>query len=358
MNRFEQSKKVILSHQDVSGAFIASPTFDHYKYGWLRDGTFTAYSMDLAGEQHSAERFYRWAARTIEQYRTKAEQAIQIPSRDHLLHARYTVDGYEVEGEWGTYQLDGYGTWLWGLNQHISKWQNETMKNELFPTANLITDYLLNTWSLPNFDCWEENGEMVHPSTIAAVYGGLQAIKYWFDDQRKQRIEKELRRMKNYVLEHCVKNNAICKSNQIDQPDASLLWLHFPFQMFDPQDPIFQQTVTNIESQLLTVGGVHRYPKDVYYGGGQWILLTAWLGCHYAETRQLQKAKELLKWVEAQFTDEGYLPEQVTYHLLAPDHYAEWIKKWGSPACPLLWSHAMHIILLERLEKAKKKEEQ
>jgi len=356
MNRFEQSKKVILSHQDVSGAYIASPTFDHYKYGWLRDGTFTAYSMDLAGERHSAERFYRWAAQAIERYRKKAEQAILNPSHNHLLHTRYTVDGYEVMGNWGTYQLDGYGTWLWGLKEHISKWQSESLRSDLSPTVTLITEYLLNTWCLPNFDCWEENGEMVHPSTIAAIYGGLQAIKNWFDDQRKEQIEGELQRMKNYVLDQCVINNAFCKSNKIDQPDASLLWLHFPFQMVDPLDPIFQQTVKNIESHLFIEGGVHRYPGDVYYGGGLWILLTAWLGCHYVEIKKTQKAEDMLNWVEAQFTEEGLLPEQVKHHLLAPDHYSEWINKWGSPACPLLWSHAMHIILLRKLQETKEKE--
>ena len=97
-------------------------------------------------------------------------------------------------------------------------------------------------------------------------------------------------------------------------------------------------------------GGVYRYKEDVYYGGGEWILLTAWLGWYYAKNNEPQRAQRLLDWIEACADAEGILPEQVNDHLLAPNEYQPWVKRWGPVATPLLWSHAMYLILSEELK--------
>ena len=39
-------------------------------------------------------------------------------------------------------------------------------------------------------------------------------------------------------------------------------------------------------------GGVYRYREDVYYGGGEWILLSAWLGWYYSLSDRNEKAIE------------------------------------------------------------------
>jgi GH15 family glucan-1,4-alpha-glucosidase len=94
---------------------------------------------------------------------------------------------------------------------------------------------------------------------------------------------------------------------------------------------------------------VHRYLADTYYGGGEWLLLSAWLGWYYAEQGQREKAVSLLRWIEAQADDEGNLPEQVSTHVLAPQCLATWKARWGPIASPLLWSHAMYLILRRAL---------
>lgn len=113
----------------------------------------------------------------------------------------------------------------------------------------------------------------------------------------------------------------------------------------------FQNTLAKIERDLHRPGGgVYRYADDVYYGGGEWILLTAWLAWVYAELDRLDEARTLLSWVEAQAAPDGALPEQVPEHRLHPDEYRPWVERWGPIACPLLWSHAMDLILKTRLE--------
>ena len=351
MNFIERSKQVILAHQDASGAFVASPSFEHYRYSWLRDGTFIAYSLDLVGEQEAAERFYHWCACTIERYRDKALHVIQLTDRGEevpqtsLLHTRYTVQGVEIAEDWGTFQLDGYGAWLWGVSEHIKIWNNLSVLEKWRPTIELMVDYLLPLWKLPNFDCWEEYGEDIHPSTIAAIYGGLHGVKTWMDQERQGKIDKVLQQMKHFTQQEAIENHHYIKSVGKDEVDASLLWLHVPYQLVDGHDQTMRETIRHIEEKLRFNQGLHRYPQDVYYGGGLWVLLTAWLGWHYAEVGETEEAKQILQWVREQFNENGELPEQVFQHLLAPDHYQAWIDKWGPSACPLLWSHAMHLVL-------------
>ncbi|MGH8894971.1 MAG: glycoside hydrolase family 15 protein, partial [Actinomycetes bacterium] len=56
-----------------------------------------------------------------------------------------------------------------------------------------------------------------------------------------------------------------------------------------------------------------------------------------------------LRWIAAQATAAGDLPEQVAGHLLHPDNRAQWIARWGEVATPLLWSHGMYLILADEL---------
>jgi GH15 family glucan-1,4-alpha-glucosidase len=90
---------------------------------------------------------------------------------------------------------------------------------------------------------------------------------------------------------------------------------------------------------------VHRYLEDTYYGGGEWLLLSALLGWHYASVGRLDAARAQLAWILEHATQDGDLPEQVADHLLAPGARQKWIDRWGPVATPLLWSHAMFLTL-------------
>lgn len=113
-----------------------------------------------------------------------------------------------------------------------------------------------------------------------------------------------------------------------------------------------KNTVARIEQDLRAKGqGVKRYAEDSYYGGGDWLLLTAWLGWYYAQYRDVQKGHELLQWVEGQAESNGDMAEQVALNLIAPAYLEKWIKWRGPIATPLLWSHAMYLITADALEK-------
>jgi len=50
VNLAQRSIDIILQNQASSGAYLASPNFPNYRFCWFRDGSFTAYAMDLIGE--------------------------------------------------------------------------------------------------------------------------------------------------------------------------------------------------------------------------------------------------------------------------------------------------------------------
>ncbi|MBC7263895.1 MAG: glycoside hydrolase family 15 protein [Chloroflexi bacterium] len=365
MDLFQYSIHIILTNQAPTGAYIASPNFPTYHYSWFRDGAFIAYAMDLVDEHESARRFHDWAAHTILRHAHKARRAIEKvrsgqPLGEDNLHTRYTLEGHEAQGDWPNFQLDGLGTWLWALGQHIQLTDSPLPTN--WKTAvSLVTHYLTTLWSQPCYDLWEEHPNYLHPYTLAAIYAGLRAANALLPEMGAQTsaAPEEIRR---FVLTQGIKDGHLVKSIAL-QPeaegdclsevvDASLLGIAVPYGLLAPGDPIMQATVTRIESDLRRDGGgVHRYPGDTYYGGGEWVLLSAWLGWYYAVVGNIEHARSLQTWVEEQANLNGELPEQVPVSLNDPAQYHPWVQRWGPIAQPLLWSHANYLILRSVLER-------
>jgi GH15 family glucan-1,4-alpha-glucosidase len=350
-NLTQHSIDVILQNQAASGAYIASPNFPNYRFCWFRDGSFTAYSMDLIGEHSSAVRFHEWAANAINRHANVVHRAInRIQANEPLadsdyLHTRYTLDGDDATpNEWPDFQLDGFGTWLWALGEHLNLTQ-EPPPETWICAAGLVADYLTALWQHPCYDCWEENADMVHPYTLAAIFGGLKAHSQFTTFEHQESMQSIVA----FVRKLRVTKGHFVKFFGSSMVDASLLGLTTPYRLVEPNDPFMLTTVSHLEQSLMCGGGVHRYPTDSYYGGGEWVLLTGWLGWYYIDLGKYDQAKALLRWMEMQADIHGNLPEQVPANLNSPSNYEPWVKRWGQIATPLLWSHAMYLILHHNL---------
>ncbi len=350
----QRSIQVILENQSPGGSYVACPTMPDYAYCWFRDGAFIAYAMDLVGEHDSAYRFYEWGAKVINAREPVIERALRKTARREpltaadYLHTRYTLDGVEgSDSEWPNFQLDGIGTWLWGLHQHSLLNSMRPLPAQWAAAATLAARYLAGLWQLPNYDCWEEFEDKVHLHTLAAIYGGLQA----YDALLGRPVYADVAaNIHDFVLDEGVANDHFVKYIGTEMIDASLLGLATPYGLVSLEHRLMQATVARIESDLRPFsGGVRRYAQDTYYGGGQWLLLTAWLGWYYAQLGEVDQAQALLKWVEAQADETGFLAEQVPESLISPQHYQPWVKMRGPIAEPLLWSHAMYLVLANAL---------
>jgi len=114
------------------------------------------------------------------------------------------------------------------------------------------------------------------------------------------------------------------KSNENADVDASALWLSTPFRVVEPTDRSYVRTVASIEEQLSLVGGIRRYPTDIYYGSGAWPVLTASLGWHYLTVGDLEGARRCHEWISERFDEEGRLGEQFGGELRDAPHFREW----------------------------------
>jgi GH15 family glucan-1,4-alpha-glucosidase len=350
LNLAQRSIQIILENQSPSGAYIASPTFPTYHYSWFRDGSYIAYAMNCVGQHESAARFHSWAARIINHRAERVASALQKAgcgqalTEEDILHTRYTLDGDEGEKEaWPNFQLDGFGTWLWSLAEYQNL-AGASLPADWISAARLVSDYLAALWRRPCYDCWEEFPDLVHTSTLAAIYGGLQASSNLLDVSYTQTTQDIIA----FLHTHAIVDGRFAKAFGRREVDASLVSLAVPYQIVTPEDPKMRNTIQAIEEDLLH-GGVQRYALDTYYGGGEWILLTAWLGWYYARSGQLEKARSFFTWVEQHADENGNLPEQVPEYLNDGSAYLTWQQRWGAVASPLLWSHAKYLILKSAL---------
>jgi GH15 family glucan-1,4-alpha-glucosidase len=341
------SVRVIREAQAESGAYLASPAFPTYRYCWFRDSAFVAHAMALAGEADSAGRFHEWAVRVVAAGAAGAERTIERhrrgeqPLPEDVLRARYLPDGTPARDDWPNFQLDGLGAWLWAL----AAWRHagHPVPAGAGTAVRLAARYLAELWPSPCFDCWEEQGDQVHVSTLAAIHGGLDAAADLLGEPEWARAAEAVR---GFALERGVVRGRLRKHLGSDAVDASLVWAATPFRLVDPAGVVAEATVAEIERTLRGPHGLlRRYLGDTYYGGGEWPLLSAHLGWHLAALGETAGAGRQVELVAATAGDDRLLPEQLLEGVQAPAHVAEWTRRWGPVAKPLTWSHGAYLAL-------------
>lgn len=351
-----RSHAVIVEHQHEDGAYPASPTFSAYRgYAWLRDGSFTAEGVSRYGDVESADRYHDWVSRVLGARRAQVdalvadtEAGVEIPLA-RMLPTRFTFDGRDGSDPWWDFQTDGYGTWLWSLVAHadrhgadLTRWQ---------PGIEVAVDFLTTFWQLPCYDWWEEHVEHRHVSTLAAVAGGLRdvAATSALDPGRAERARSAASQATALVLERGTVDGHLVKWLGANAVDGSLPACIVPFRIAEPGTDLARGTLERVADDLDVDGGVHRFRADVFYGGGQWLLLSALLGWNLAVAGDRAGALRHLRWVADHATPTGDMPEQVPDHLLHPESREEWLERWGPVATPLLWSHGMYLVLADEL---------
>ena len=353
----DRSLRLIRDGQRPSGALLASPTFAQYRYSWFRDGAFVCEAMDRYGRLDVSARFHAWAAHTIAAESQGLARATEVamsggtPDPGDYLHCRYAEDGQRAESgghgdtSWPTFQLDGPAIWLWSLEHH--RRHGGDVEGSVRDVVPITARYIAAMWETPCFDAWEESGDRVHTSTVAAIAAGLDAASSLEPSLQADALIRGARDAIGRWLADG--SGPYVKWQGSDQLDASLLWMAVPYGLATITDDRFAATLQGIERNLTSQGGgVHRYATDTFYGGGAWPVLTAaharvllWRD----EPGDFERARSALDWIEATADEAGQLPEQVSDHALAPDHVDDWQRDWGSCARPLLWSHAAYLSL-------------
>lgn len=352
------SHDLILRHQDPRGAYPASPTFSAYAgYSWLRDGAFIAEGMSRYGNVESASAFHDWVAARLVQVRPQVDHLIAMARGGaaadpaQMLPTRFAIANDAPPDEWWNFQTDGYGMWPWAVVTHArrhgldpSRWREG---------IEVAVDYVAQFWDSACYDWWEENVDKRHGSTLAAIYGGLSIVAEGgvLDARRTATAAQVADALRKLVASEGLAGDPAYLTKWIGstEVDASLASAVVPFGLLVPGSPVAQETLDRVRAQLDVDGGVHRYLADVFYGGGQWLLLSCLVGWNEVARGDIASAEQYLRWVAQQLTENQEFPEQVPHHLLHPEHRERWEGLWGPVATPLLWSHGMYLILADEL---------
>jgi GH15 family glucan-1,4-alpha-glucosidase len=353
-----RSYELIAANQHANGAYPASPTFSAYRgYCWLRDGAFIAEGVSRYGDVASADSFHDWVMARLVERRDQLDDLLERKRKGESLEAggalptRFPIEDPLAPDTWWNFQTDGYGTWLWSLVVHarrhglaLERWRSG---------IEIAVDYVAAFWEVPCYDWWEENVDERHGSTLGALFGGLDAISGSgaLDPRRREAAESAAAAIRALVRAEGIAGAPphLTKWLGSEAVDASLASCVVPFGLLAVDDPVAIATIAEISRGLDSGGGVHRYAADVFYGGGQWLLLSCLLGWNEAAEGRVDDALAHLRWVAEHLTPEGEFPEQVEAHLLHPEHRERWLAQWGPVATPLLWSHGMYLILADEL---------
>ncbi len=343
-----RSVDTILKYQGANGSIIASPDFAQYHFCWLRDASFSSYALDLAGEHEASGRYHSWVNLAVSQIAEKIDKVTAARRQGEDLNpedmppARFSLGGTTVIDDWPNFQIDGYGTWLWSLGRHLDFAGYSDLPEQFVDSVTRVARYLATFALTPCYDVWEENGDALHTSTLACVYGGLSAAATLLGDGQYDQVAADV---KSHLLDGARQTGFYVKSSINSDVDASSLWLSWPFSVVAHDDGHFAKTVSLVEERLTFSGGIRRYPTDVYFGSGAWPVLTGSLGLHYVDAGDMEAAERCRAWIASRFDDHGLLGEQYGGDERDPVHYREWVALWGMPAQDLTWSHAMYVIL-------------
>jgi glucoamylase len=361
-----------------SGGIIAAPEMDPtfqssggYGMCWLRDSSYNAYALDLAGRHAEARAFFDWGLRTQE--------------ANGCWYQRYYVSG-QLAPTWGLVQFDEIGTFVWALVQHVRLTGDRDYGRQALPQLVRASEYMereldAETGLAPiTKDLWEEF-DGISTYACAATWGAFQALaqltallnleseaRRWSEAavRLKAAIERHLwdaargRFLRGLKLKTApLEEGQPFQSDEHTQEiriagrrwlarradptiDISLLGLSVPFGVFSPEDPRMRATAAAIAEQLASpVGGIYRYQGDSYRGGNPWIICALWLAWYDLLAGRLDEAEQLYRWALEHRTSLDLLPEQVSRLDGAPC----WV-------VPLGWSHAMFVLVSHALQES------
>jgi GH15 family glucan-1,4-alpha-glucosidase len=300
-----------------------------YRHCWLRDATFTLFSLMSCGFRQEAADWRRWLLRAVAGDPSRL-QIMYGPRGERRLPERELdwLPGYERSapvrvGNAATTQrqLDVYGEVMDAL--HVARRTGLAPDQDAWALQVAILRSLESLWREPDEGIWEVRGprrHFTHSKIMAwvAFDRGIKAIERFglrgpLDDWRAARdsIHREVCR-----VGFSPAKQAFVQYYGSDELDASLLMA--PLVGFLPAtDPRMLGTVAAIERELMVQGLVYRYHTapdgrvdGLPAGEGVFLACTFWLADNYALQGRLEEATRLFNHLLTLTNDLGLLAEQ------------------------------------------------
>ena len=370
-----------------TGGIIASPEIDEdftkcgrYAYCWPRDAVFITKAMDIVKMEKETEKFYKVFCKKTQ-------------SKNGMWEQRFFTDG-KLAPCWG-YQVDETASVVYGVYEHYKVTKSEKFLKDNLRMCERAIDFLkkyVKDWIgiegidetkrdvvkdeieedtmkrtgkvhryHVSYDLWEMC-EGIHLYSLTSIYAAFDAILGIYralgknvsefennrlKEEKIQRNEREIekiqRGIKNYINENLYdeQKKSYVRNPEDKKMDISILGAVYPFNVFKPKESKMKNTVESINLHLRTyTGGYQRFEKDHYMNGNPWPIANLWMTLYYLESGEKKKAKETFDFVVKTCGKHYFLGEQVDNATLKPN----WVIGLG-------WSHAMFMIVLEKLYK-------
>jgi GH15 family glucan-1,4-alpha-glucosidase len=323
---------------EPTGGIVAAPTTSlpewigsvrnwDYRYCWVRDSTFTLYTLLSAGYTDEARAWRDWLLRAAAGAPSQLQIVYGIAGERRLVEVELTwLSGYE-----GSYpvrignkaaeqmQLDVYGELMDTL--HVALEAGLTSTDESWALQRALVRHLETVWLLPDSGIWEVRGpprHFTHSKIMCwvAFDRAVKAIEKWgvegpLDHWRAVRAaihadicEKGFEPSINSFVQHYGSK----------EPDASLLVL--PIIGFLPlDDPRIIGTVEAIQRMLMKDGLVLRYLPEPTVDGmpaaeGAFLACSFWLADALVLLGRVDEARALFERLVGLSNDLGLLSEE------------------------------------------------
>ncbi len=298
-----------------------------YRFCWLRDATFTLYSLLMGGYVQEACAWREWLLRAVAGKPSQLNIMYGLAGERRLPEIQLDwLPGYESSSPVRTgnaacnqFQLDVFGEVMDTL--HLARRRGLEPEENAWRLQRALIDYLESVWTNPDEGIWEVRGprrHFTHSKVMAWVavdrmiksvesFSLLGPVEQW--KQLRQKIHKE-------VCEQGFNTelNAFVHFYDSKDLDASLLMI--PLVGFLPaHDSRLKGTVKAIEDHLNRDGFIQRYTTRTEVDGlppgeGAFLPCSFWLADNYALQGEKNKARDLFEKLLDLRNDVGLLSEE------------------------------------------------
>jgi GH15 family glucan-1,4-alpha-glucosidase len=298
-----------------------------YRYTWIRDASFTLWSLHVIGFDQEAREFMEFVSRLFHGRGPETQIMFGIGGETELTertldHLEGYVSSKPVRVGNAAYkqrQNDVFGALLDSIYIHSKTREGlpEDMAQIVLAQAEATTD----AWRLPDQGIWEARGHPKHyvssklMSWVALDRASRLASGYG-RDELAERWRTEAKAIRDDILENGVSDEGIFRQHyETDVLDASLLLI--PLVRFLPaSDERVRATVLAIADRLTEHGLVLRYRTDETEDGlsgreGTFTICSFWLVSALSEIGERKRARRLCQRVLTHGTPLGLFAEEI-----------------------------------------------
>ncbi|MET0406526.1 MAG: glycoside hydrolase family 15 protein [Cystobacter sp.] len=298
-----------------------------YRFCWLRDATFTLYSLSLGGFREEAEAWRAWLMRSVAGDPAKLQIMYGVAGERRLTEMNLDwLPGYgdskpvrTGNGAVGQFQLDVYGEVMDSFHQANRMGLKKDPRT--WDVALVLMDFLESGWKQADAGLWEVRGDSQH-FTYSKVMAwvafdrAVKSVEKYGMEGPAQHWRKVRDTIHREICERAydAQRNTFTQAYGSQNLDASLLLL--PLVGFvSPTDPRMVGTVAAIERELMYEGLVRRYhthqtDDGLPPGEGLFLACSFWLADNYVLQGRMTDAEKLFERLLGLRNDVGLLAEE------------------------------------------------